>query len=64
MRGAGQRDEGQYDSTTGAKWLSEKLVLMRREVVNAVGGVDDGYTDFRTAMVDFLPEGAATSVQL
>jgi hypothetical protein len=52
-RGAGDRDAGQYDGVTGAAWVSEQLVMVRREVVNAVGGLDEGYGDTRTAMVDF-----------
>src|SRR5207247_6808182 len=51
--GTGERDAGQCDSVTGAAWVGEKLLMVRREVVNAVGGLDEGYDDARTAMVDF-----------
>ena len=49
----GERDAGQYDRVTDAAWVGEKLVMVRREVVNAVGGLDEGYDDARTALVDF-----------
>jgi len=53
VRAEGERDEGQCDSMTSAAWLCEKLALVRREVVNAVGGIDVAYDDARMAMVDF-----------
>ena len=53
IRGSGERDDGQYDITTSAAWLSKRLMLARREVVSAVGGFDEGFQDVRTAMVDF-----------
>jgi hypothetical protein len=46
-------DHGQYGRVTNAAWVNEKLVITRREVVNAVGGLDEGYGDIRTAFVDF-----------
>lgn len=49
----GERHAPQYDGVTSAAWVGEKLLLVRREVVNAVGGLDEGYDDVRTAMVDF-----------
>lgn len=52
-KGTGERDEGQYDSMASAAWLTERLVLVRREVIHAVGGIDEGYEDSRMAMVDF-----------
>lgn len=51
--GPGARDAGQYDLVTDAAWVGEKLVMARREVLNAVGGLDEGYDDARTALVDF-----------
>ena len=51
--GEGEWDDSQYDRSTLASWLSEKLVLIRREVINAVGGVDEGYEHARAALVDF-----------
>jgi hypothetical protein len=51
--GPGARDAGQYDRVTDAPWVGEKLMMTRREVVNAVGGLDEGYEDMRTAFVDF-----------
>ena len=52
-RGRGERDDGRYDDTTSATWLSEQLMLTRREVVTAVGGFDEGFQDLRSAVVDF-----------
>jgi hypothetical protein len=52
-KGRGEPDEGRYDGTTSAAWLSERLMLVRREVVTAVGGFDEGFQDARAAMVDF-----------
>lgn len=51
--GAGEWDAGQYDAVTNALWLSERLVMIRREVVTAVGGFDPGFENDRAAMVDF-----------
>jgi GT2 family glycosyltransferase len=51
--GLSAHDVGQYDRVTDAPWVSEKLVMARREVVKAVGGLDLGYDDTRTALVDF-----------
>ncbi len=51
--GAGEFDEGQYNGVTNARWLCEKVLLLRREVTLAVGGIDPGYEHERTAMVDF-----------
>lgn len=53
MVGQGEYDEGQRDAPAPAGWLCERLVLVRREVARAVGGVDRGYRHDRTAMVDF-----------
>jgi glycosyltransferase involved in cell wall biosynthesis len=51
--GEGEWDKGQQDRSSLVPWLSEKLLVIRREVINAVGGVDEGYEHDRTAMVDF-----------
>lgn len=51
--GAGEWDEGQYEAVANAPWLSEKLVMIRREVAVAVGGFDPGFASDRAAMVDF-----------
>ena len=37
---------------TSAQWLCEKLLLIRREVLTAVGGVDEGYELDHMAIVD------------
>jgi GT2 family glycosyltransferase len=52
-RGRGEPDDGRYDATTSAAWLSEWLMLTRREVVKALGGFDEGFGDRHTAMADF-----------
>lgn len=49
---AGPRDGGE-NVVERAPWLSEKLMLVRREVVKAVGGVDEGYSGGRTGIADF-----------
>ena len=51
--GEGERNEGQYNEVAPTSWLPERLLLVRREVARAVGGVDEGYEHDRTAMVDF-----------
>jgi glycosyltransferase involved in cell wall biosynthesis len=51
--GGGPWDEGQSDGSTDALWLPEKFVMIRREVIRAVGGADPGYESERVAMVDF-----------
>jgi GT2 family glycosyltransferase len=51
--GGGERDTGQHDQLTDAPWLGEKLLIVRRDVVNAVGGLDEAYDDVHTAVVDF-----------
>jgi hypothetical protein len=52
-RGRGEPDDGRYDATTSAAWLSERLMMTRREVVTALGGFDEGFQDRRAAVVDF-----------
>jgi glycosyltransferase involved in cell wall biosynthesis len=51
--GEGEWNEGQYDELGRASWLTERLVLVRREVAQAVGGFDEGYAHDRMAMMDF-----------
>jgi GT2 family glycosyltransferase len=42
------------DTRAGAEpWLHERFLLARREVIRAVGGLDDGYRDVRSAVADF-----------
>ena len=41
------------DHITGAAWVGERMMIARREVVRAVGGLDEGFDDTRTALVDF-----------
>lgn len=51
--GEGEWNEGQHDGVARAGWLTERMVLIRREVAQAVGGIDEGYEHERIAMVDF-----------
>jgi glycosyltransferase involved in cell wall biosynthesis len=51
--GAGEWDAGQYDAAASALWLSERMILIRREVATAVGGFDPGFESDRAAMIDF-----------
>lgn len=51
--GEGEWNEGQHDEIGRAGWLTEKFVLIRREVAQAVGGFDEDYEHECTAMVDF-----------
>ena len=46
-------DDNQSNSTTDAYWLPTHLMLIRREVVNAVGGFDETYGDSQIASADF-----------
>lgn len=50
--GEGEPDGGQYDHVKSAAWLTEKLILIRREVLKAVGGADEGFEQARAAMID------------
>ncbi|HMC56040.1 MAG TPA: glycosyltransferase [Gemmatimonadaceae bacterium] len=44
---------GDQDRTTDAAWVNEKFMITRREVIRAVGGLDEGFDDLRGALVDF-----------
>jgi hypothetical protein len=44
---------GHEDGVADAAWVDGRLVLARREVVNAVGGLDEGYGETRMAFMDF-----------
>ena len=46
-------DAGQDDRVANAAWTDGRLLLVRRGVINAVGGLDEGYRDTRTAFADF-----------
>jgi hypothetical protein len=50
---AGHGPAGGGQEVKEAAWVGNRLVIVRREVINAVGGLDDGYHDVRTAFVDF-----------
>jgi len=52
-RGEGEWNRGQHERQGASSWLSERLLLVRREVARAVGGVDEGYEDDHVAIVDF-----------
>jgi hypothetical protein len=50
--GPADSDAGQDDRVADAAWVDGRFVLARREVINAVGGLDEGYRDSRTAFAD------------
>ena len=52
-KGAGEQDTQQFDYTCEAKWLPANLLLVRREVVKAVGGFDEAYECRVIASADF-----------
>lgn len=51
--GLGEIDEGQYDLDCEVAWLPSTLILVKREVVNAVGGFDESYIGSQLEDVDF-----------
>lgn len=53
FRGAGALTAADLSQPHPVGWLSERLVLIRREVWKAVGGFDTGYALDRSAMIDF-----------
>ena len=52
-RGLGEMDHGQYDYTNEVTWLPSTLLLVKREVVKAIGGFDEGYVGSQMEDVDF-----------
>ena len=52
-RGLGEPDRGQYDYVSEAPWLPSTMLLIRREVFNAVGGFDETYPGSQMEDVDF-----------
>lgn len=44
---------GLQGGTTSARWLDERLLVARREVLKAVGGFDAGFGEPHMAVVDF-----------
>ena len=52
-RSTGEQDESQFNSISDAQWLPAQFLLARREVMNAVGGFDEGYACTRIESADF-----------
>lgn len=52
-RGSGERGDTQPDAVTDAQWLPAECLLIRREVMNAVGGFDAGYASGQFETADF-----------
>jgi GT2 family glycosyltransferase len=50
--GEGEWDQGQHNGSGNASWLGERVLLLRREVAKAVGGVDEGFQHERAAVID------------
>ncbi|MGA8496784.1 MAG: glycosyltransferase [Xanthobacteraceae bacterium] len=51
-RGLGEVDRGQYDYLAEVPWLPSTVLLVRREVIKAVGGFDEGYVGSQMEDVD------------
>ena len=49
---SGGRGDDQTDRVTPAGWVDSRALIVRREVLRAVGGLDDGYDDLHSAIVD------------
>ena len=52
-RGHGSLDVSQFDYISQAKWLPAEFLLVRREVMNAVGGFDEAYECRQITSADF-----------
>lgn len=52
-RSPGEGDENQFDYISDAQWLPAQFLLARREVMNAVGGFDEGYGCSAIESADF-----------
>jgi GT2 family glycosyltransferase len=51
--GIGEDVEDQFSYVSDAKWLPAQFLLARREVINAVGGFDEGFVSSRIQSADF-----------
>lgn len=52
-RGLGERGENQFNYVSDVPWLPAQFLLIRREVIKAVGGFDEGYVCSQIESADF-----------
>jgi GT2 family glycosyltransferase len=52
-RGIGEDDDGRYQYTSEVPWLPSTLFIVKREVLTAVNGFDEGYAGSQMEDVDF-----------
>lgn len=52
-KGIGERGESKFNYVSDVPWLPAQFLLVRREVMKAVGGFDDGYVSGQMESADF-----------
>lgn len=51
-KGIGEDDDGRYQYTATVQWLPSTLMLLKREVITAINGFDEGYAGSQMEDVD------------